>query len=132
MKLFIDMAVSQLGISVESATNAAGGVLGLIKDNASEGDFQQLADAVPGLGDVLSAGSGGGGLGGLMGAASGMLGGKAGAAVGLMGVMKSAGLSADQVGQFVPMLFQFLQSKAGAGVVSSVLGQIPELKKLVG
>lgn len=131
MKEFIDMAVSQLGISEQSATEAAGGVLGLIKDKADDSDFQQLARAVPGLDDVVHAGSGGG-LGGLMGAASGMLGGKAGAALGLMGVMKSAGLSKDQVGSFVPMLLQFLQAKAGPGLVSSLLGQVPELKNLVG
>ena len=132
MKEFIDMAVSQLGISEPSATSAASGVLGLIQDQAGEGEFRRLADAVPGLDDVLNAGSGGGGgLGGLMGAASGMLGGRAGAALGLASVMQSAGLSAEQVGSFVPMLLKFLETKAGAGVVSSVLARVPELQKLL-
>lgn len=130
MQEFIQMAAGQLGISEDSAKTATGGVLDLIKDQTTEGDFGQLAAEVPGLTDMLGQG-GGGGLGGLMGSAAGMLGGKAGAALGLMGVMKSAGLSTDQVGSFVPMLFQFLKGKAGEGLVAKVLSQVPELKELV-
>ncbi len=130
MQEFIQLAVSQLGISENSAKTATGGVLEMVKDQVSDEDFGKLAGAVPGLSDMLG-GGGGGGLGGLMGAASGMLGGKAGAAAGLLGMAKSSGLSMDQLGSFVPMLFGFLKGKAGDGVVTSILGQVPELKKFL-
>lgn len=137
MQEFIDMAASQFGISQDSAKSATGGLLNYVKDQVSDGDFDQLAGAVPGLSDVLGAtgaseGGGGGGLGGLMGAAAGMLGGQAGGALGVLGMLQSAGLSMDQVGSFVPMLVSFLKGQAGDGVVDSLIGQIPELKKLLG
>lgn len=136
MQEFIQMAVSQLGIGEDAAKTATGGVLEMVREQASDADFGKLAAEVPGLTDMLGAagsgGGGGGGIGGLMGAAAGMLGGKAGGALGLMSVLQSSGLSMDQGKAFVPMLFGFLKDKAGAGLVGTVLSQAPELKKFLG
>ena len=132
MQEFIQMATSQLGIGEDVAKSATSGVLQMVKDKVGDGDFGQLSAAVPGLSEMAGAGaSGGGGLGGLMGKAAGMLGGKAGASAGLIGVLASSGLSPDQVGSFVPLLFNFIKDKAGAGVFNTLVDKIPEIKGML-
>jgi hypothetical protein len=138
MNDFIQMAVSKLGVSEQSAKSATGGVLDMIQKQVGGGDFSKLLGAVPGAADLLksapaSGGSGGGGgLGGILGAASGLLGGKAGSILGAASMLEKSGLSLDKAGPFVSMLMDYFKGKAGNDLVSQILGKVPDLKKLVG
>ena len=138
MQGFIDMAAGQLGITPDNARSASGGLLQMIQKNVDGGDFQQLLGAVPGAEEVLKAapqtGGGGGGslLGGLAGKAASMVGGQAGGALGLASLLGQSGLGASQATSFVSLFVDYLKGKAGAGMVSQILGQVPELKGLVG
>jgi len=132
MQEFIQMATSQLGIGEDTATTATGAVLKMVKAKLGDGDFGQLSAAVPGLAEMATGGSGGGGLGGLMGKAAGMLGGQAGGAAGLLGLVTSSGLSLDQAGSFVPLLFNFIKGKAGTDLFNTLVQKIPEIKGMLG
>ncbi|MEO1173846.1 MAG: DUF2780 domain-containing protein [Myxococcota bacterium] len=130
MNEFIQMAVSQLGVSEDGATSATQGVAGLLSSQMEGGDFSALAGAVPGLSELASGGGGeGGGLGAIGGMLAGAVGG-GGAASGLA-ALASSGLSTDQLGPFVKMSFEFIKSKAGAELVQKALGAVPELANLI-
>ncbi len=129
---FVSSAAQSLGVSTDQAGQAAGGLLGMIKDKVDGGDADALMKALPGAESFVGGGGGGGGLGGLMGAASGLLGGKAGAALGVMGLFEKSGLDAGQAGSLVSMFFDFATKNAGGDLVNRILEQIPDLKGLLG
>ena len=137
---FIKQASGSLGIGEDSAGATAGGLLHLIKGQAAKADGDALVNAIPGAAQLMArtpqaaASSAGGGdlLGGIMSKAGGLLGGKAGSALSVMGLFKQSGLSGDQAGSFASLFFDFARSKAGSDLVGRILGQIPELKKLLG
>ncbi len=144
---FVGMASSQLGIGQDSAKSATGALLGAIKGGADQADFTKLLGALPGAADLLKGGSSaGGGLGGLLGgltggaksaggglmqAAGSLLGGKAGGALGLLGALQGAGLDPAKGGSFITMFLNFAKGQAGAGLLSSIAGKIPELSKFL-
>jgi hypothetical protein len=61
-----------------------------------------------------------------------MLGGQAGGALGLVSLLSQSGLGASQATSFASMFVDYLKGKGGTDVVGKVLGQVPELKGLVG
>jgi hypothetical protein len=123
----IQQLVSSLGVNEDQAKGGAGLLFNLAKDKLGAGDFQQLADKVPGVSDLLgsapassaSASAGGGMMGALGGMASslgaGGLGDKLGGLGDLAGLasgFSQLGLSSDMVGKFVPCPSRpFLRSK---------------------
>ncbi len=117
----VETIANQLGINEQQATGGAGLLFQLAKDKLSGGEFSQVADAVPGIEDMMGAApDSGGGLGGLLGAMGGMLGGKAGQ----LGELASAaqgfsklGLDSGMIGQFVPIILSFVQQQGGEGVM---------------
>ncbi len=139
MQDFIRMAAQQLGTSEDSARSTTAGLMDLIKENASAGDFQELLGKVPGAEGLIgqaagaAAGTGGGGgmLGGLAGKASSMLGGNLGAGLGALAVLKNAGLDSGNAGSLVSLFAGYLKDKAGAALVTKVLGNVPGLLQLV-
>lgn len=154
---FIKQATSQLGISEQSAKQATGGVLGLLKQNSDGGQFGQLMSKIPGADQLVSqfgnaaapaqssggglggalggllggGGSSGGGGGGLMGMAAGLLGNKAGGAGQLLGILGNSGISPDKGMNFAGMLMGFLKQKGGADLLGGVLKNFPDLAKLI-
>ena len=118
----IKQLIGNLGISEEQAKGGAGLLFNLAKEKLGSGDFQQLAEKVPGITDLLNAapepGKGGGLMGTLSGAASafGSLGGKMeglGNLAQLAGGFSQLGLSADMVGKFLPIVLSFVQNQGG-------------------
>jgi len=105
------------------------------KDKISAEDNTALMGALPGAESLIGADkseAGGGGLmGGLMSAAGGLTGGKVGGALGVMSILKSANLDSNTGGSLVKMLFDFVQTKAGAGLVSRILEQVPDLEGML-
>lgn len=145
MQEFIAMAASKFGLSEESAGNLTGGLLGTVKEHVSAEQFSALADKIPGLDQLASAGgeaaeeAGGGGLlGGLtdaLGSSGGLLGDlaqKAGGAADIMGLVEKSGLDASQAGGFVSSLIDWIKEKADGGIVEQIVSQVPMLKNLLG
>jgi hypothetical protein len=136
---FIQSAVGSLGVSEGTAQSGVGAILQALQGNADAGDFQQLLSAMPGSEALLSkAGSsagagesGGGGLGGALGAVGSMLGGGSGSALGVLSMLQGSGLSADKLGPFVSKFIDFAKSSAGQALIGRVLSKVPEIAKFV-
>jgi len=131
---FIGQAAGSLGVSSDDATKATSGLLGMIQKEATDDDASSLMSALPGAMDLLSGSggkSGGGMMGNLMGAAGGLLGGKAGGALSLLGVFKDANMDTGQAASFAGMFVDYLTKNAGGDLVGRILGQVPELKKML-
>lgn len=134
IKDFIVQSAGSLGLSPANAGKATSGLLGLIQDQASTEDSASLLQALPGAGSILQsmeAQSGGGMMGNLMGAAGGLLGGKAGGALSILSIFKGAGMDTNQASSFAGMFMDFISKNADGDLVSRILGQVPELKKLI-
>lgn len=123
---------SQLNVTPEQAVGGTGAMLGLAKNQLSGTDYSQLGKGVPGL-DQLSGSNSLGSLGAL----SGMLGQSGGSKTsgldGLLGNVKSTsdlntafsalGMDSGMVGQFAPVILQYLGSQ---GASTSVLGKLAQ------
>ena len=123
---------SQLNVTPEQAVGGTGAMLGLAKNQLSGTDYSQLGKSVPGL-DQLSGSNSLGSLGAL----SGMLGQTGGSKTsgldGLLGNVKNTndlntafsalGMDSGMIGQFAPVILQYL---GGQGASSSVLGKLAQ------
>ncbi len=125
MMELVQMLTNNLGVSEEQAKGGAGMLFNMAKEQLGTGDFQQIADTVPGIGDLLNAAptaSGGGDSGGVMGMLGGIassLGGNAGGLgwlATLAGGFSQLGLDTDMIGKFVPTVLEYVQSQGGDGV----------------
>ena len=132
MQAFLQEASAKLGVGQDQAGRAVGGILKLIQDKADPADAKGLMDALPGAAELAGRESGGGIMGNVMGAAAGMLGGKAGAALDAAALFKGAGLDAGQGASLVGMFLDFARKNAGGELVEKILGQVPQLKGLLG
>ncbi|MEN8179241.1 MAG: DUF2780 domain-containing protein [Pseudomonadota bacterium] len=131
---FIQMAVSNLDLSEDTARSATGGILQLIQEQVGGEDASQLMQQLPGsqeLVDSVSGGSSGSGLGGLVSKVGSMFGGDLGSAAGLLGMLGNSGLSADKLGPFASLFVGFLKNKADGGLVQQILDKLPELKEIL-
>lgn len=123
---------SQLNVTPEQAVGGTGAMLGLAKNQLGGGDYSQLAKSVPGL-DQLSGSNSLGSLGAL----SGMLGQSGGSKTSgldsILGNVKNTsdlntafsalGMDSSMVGQFAPVILQYL---GGQGASTSVLGKLAQ------
>lgn len=124
---------TQLNVTPQQAVGGTGAMLGLAKNKLSSGDYTQLTKQVPGL-DALSGSNALGGLNGL----GGLLGsGGSKDAAGLdsaLGNVKSTadmnsaftklGMDSGMVGQFAPVILQYLGQQGVGGTVLQSLGSI--------
>lgn len=124
---------SQLNITPEQAVGGAGAMLGLARNNLSSDDYGQLAKAVPGL-DLLSGANALGGLSGL----GELLGSNKGSqsaldkALGndvenrgdLDNAFKALGMDTGMIGQFAPLILQYLGQQGIAGSLLQNLGSL--------
>ncbi len=127
MNELITQLVSQLGVQEGQAKGGAGLLLKLAQSKLG-GDFSKVAQALPGVQDLISSAPASGGAAKLLGGLAGALGG--GKAGGLADLASLAGgfsqlkLDPSMIGKFVPVILGFVQSKGGQDVVrilSSVL-----------
>ncbi|WP_367598352.1 DUF2780 domain-containing protein [Pseudomonas fulva] len=124
---------SELKITPEQAVGGAGAMLGLARNNLSSDEYAQLTQAVPGL-DLLAGADALGGLSGL----GEMLGNNSdsqlalGRTLGsnvedrsdLDNVFKALGMDTGMIGQFAPLLLQYLGQQGIAGSLLQNLGRI--------
>lgn len=125
---------SQLDITPEQAIGGTGAMLGLAKNQLSSTDYSQLSKSVPGL-DQISGNSALGAMGGL-GALGGLLGksGESSALDGLLGNVKDTndlnnafsalGMDSGMIGQFAPVILQYLGQQGVGGTLLQSLGGI--------
>ncbi|MDJ0897921.1 MAG: DUF2780 domain-containing protein [Xenococcus sp. MO_188.B8] len=119
----IGLLTQGLNVNEDQAKGGAGLIFQLAKQQLGDSDFAQVANAVPGLDDLLGAapqeesGMMGaiGSLAGALGGSGGTLGKLAGLAS-LVGGFEQLGLNPDMIGQFVPIILSFAQNQGGDNV----------------
>lgn len=124
---------SQLSITPEQAVGGAGAMLGLARNNLSTYDYGQLSKAVPGL-DLLSGANALGGLSGLgellgenkdsQSALSKALGNDVESRSDLDNAFKALGMDSGMIGQFAPLILQYLGQQGIAGSLLQSLGSL--------
>lgn len=110
---------SQLGVSTEQAAGGTAALFSLAKSQLSGDQFSGVTDQVSGLGTLLG-GTGTGNGGGLL---SGVLG-NVKTLAGVQQAFSALGLSPEMIGQFTPIITQFLGNQ---GVAGSVIGTLQNL-----
>ncbi|HEY0705324.1 MAG TPA: DUF2780 domain-containing protein [Polyangia bacterium] len=144
----IQNVTTALGIDATSATGAVGSVFKLLKQQAPADAMAEVEAKIPEANGWMAAAppagdaSSGGGLGGLLGGAAGALGGLgglgeslaqgAGPLAGLVATLSKLGIGSDGLGKLLPLVLQFVQSRAGEGVVGKLLSAAPALAQLAG
>ncbi|MCU5785087.1 hypothetical protein B27N_00090 [Alcanivorax marinus] len=107
---------SQLGVSKQQAAGGTAALFSLAKTQLSGDQFSGITSQVSGLGSLLGGGD--------QGATGGMLGGVLGNVKTLAGVQQAfnaLGLSPEMIGQFTPIITQFLGNQGVAGPVIGAL-----------
>ena len=122
-------ALTALNVKPEQAIGGTSAMLGLAKNKLSANDYAELAKSVPGI-DKLSGGAGN------LGALAGLLGssGKSAGLENALGNVKDTndlntafsalGMDSDMVGQFAPILLQYLGNQGVAGNLLTSLSSI--------
>ncbi|WEK30720.1 MAG: DUF2780 domain-containing protein [Candidatus Pseudomonas phytovorans] len=121
---------SELKITPEQAVGGAGAMLGLARNNLSSDDYGQLTKAVPGL-DLLAGANALGGLGEMLGknsdsqsALSNALGNNVENRSDLDTAFKALGMDSGMIGQFAPLILQYLGQQGIAGSLLQNLGSL--------
>jgi hypothetical protein len=121
LKELIDMLTTNLGINGMQAEGGAAVLFKAAKDKLGSDEFGRLLGGVPGLSDLMhKAPAGGGGLGGLLGGLAGAMGGNAGAIATILTGFGKLGLTADHARKFVPVILEYLKSRVGPDVASTL------------
>ena len=125
MSELISQLVSQLGVQEGQARGGAGLLLKLAQSKLG-GDFGKVAQAIPGVQDLIGAAPAEGGAAKLLGGLAGALGGsKAGGLAdlaSLAGGFSQLKLDPSMISKFVPVILGFVQSKGGQDVVKLLAG----------
>lgn len=116
---------SGLNVTPQQAVGGTGALLGLARNKLSGSDYGQLSQSVPGL-DQLAGTNALGNLG--LGNVLGNSGGSALGNVQSMGDVNKAfsalGMNSSMVGQFVPVILQYLGQQGASGSVLQSLGSV--------
>ncbi len=121
----LDVLTDQLGVTEEQAKGGVGAIFNLAKEKLGDTDFSKVAEAVPGMDDLLGAAPESGGLAGMVGGLASKIGGgagKLGSLASLAGGFKGLGLDSGMVGKFIPIILSFVQSKGGDSIKSLLAG----------
>lgn len=116
----IGILTGQLGISPQQAMGGVGSIFSVAQQRMSPGDFSQLSNSVPGMDRYLSAvpqqvaSSNSSSLLGLIGGQNNTLGNLASVA----GSFQALGMNTTMIGQFVPVMLQYVQGQGGAGTMN--------------
>jgi hypothetical protein len=121
-------ALSELNVTPQQAVGGTGAMLGLAKNQLNSTDYSELAKSVPGI-DKLSGGGELGALAGLLGSS-----GKAAGLDNALGAVKNTsdlnnafsalGMDSGMIGQFAPVLLQYLGQQGVGGSLLESLGGI--------
>ena len=121
----LSMLTEQLGVTEDQAKGGAGAIFNLAKEKLGDADFGKVAEAVPGMEELLGAAPASGGLAGVVGGLASKLGGgagKLGSLASLAGGFKNLGMDSGMVGKFIPIILSFVQSKGGDSIKNILAG----------
>jgi hypothetical protein len=122
----LDALTSQLGVTSEQASGGAGSLFKMAQSNLSEDDFSQIAEVVPGIDDMMSAVAPAGKEPSTAGAVASMLGdnNSAGNLASLASSFGDLGMDSNMIGQFMPIILDYLKSQGGETVMSLMKGAL--------
>ena len=123
----IEQLTQGLGVDENQAKGGAGLIFKMAKEQLGDGDFAQVASAIPGInnliGEAPAAGKGiAGAIGGLAGAIGGGSGGKLANIAALAGGFSQLGLNPSMASKFIPIILSFTQSKGGDQIKDILAG----------
>ena len=123
----IQQLTQNLQVDETQAKGGAGLIFKMAKEQLGDGEFAQVASAVPGISSLIGqAPSGGkgiaGAIGGLAGAVGGGSGGQLSNIAALAGGFSQLGLNPGMASKFIPIILSFTQSKGGDGVKNILAG----------
>ncbi|MCG7853648.1 MAG: DUF2780 domain-containing protein [Methanosarcinaceae archaeon] len=122
----LQLLTSQLGITEEQAKGGSGLLFKMVKEELGSGEFRQVANAIPGIEDLISSAPESGDLSSALGGLASSLGGGAGQLgnlASLAGGFKNLNLDSGMVNKFIPIILSFVQAKGG-GTVKSILENV--------
>ena len=123
----IQQLTQNLGVDENQAKGGAGLIFKLAQEKLGDGEFAQLASAVPVISNLIGeAPQPGGGIAGALGGLAGAMGGGSQLAnmAALAGGFGQLGLNPAMASKFVPIILSFVQSQGGEqlrGLLAGVL-----------
>jgi hypothetical protein len=123
----VDLLTSQLGITKGQASGGAGSIFQLAKQNLEVEDFASVAQAVPGIDQMIGAAPKVEGSSSSLGGISSMLGGsskKLGGMAGLTSSFEKLGLSSNMVDKFIPIILDYVKKSGGESVMNLLKGAL--------
>lgn len=105
----IGLLGSTLGVSQTQAIGGASAILGKAASNMSSSDVSALSEKIPSISSMLTGNS----------QTSNMLGALA-SSTSLGSQFSALGMDSSMVGQFIPLILQFINSEAGSGLMQAV------------
>lgn len=123
----IQQLTQGLGVDESQAKGGAGLIFKMAQEKLGDGEFAQLASAVPAVSGLIGeAPAGGKGMAGAIGGLAGALGGGKASQVAnmaaLAGGFSQLGLNPGMASKFIPIILSFVQSKGGDGVKDILAG----------
>ena len=121
----VDILTRQLGVQEQQAKGGAGLLFQLAQEKLQDEEFSQIAQYIPGIGELLGAAPQAGGMASALGGLASAMGAPAsvGNLANLAGGFSKLGLNAGMVNQFVPIILSYIQGKGGIGA-SQLLEQV--------
>ena len=121
----IQMLTSQLGIPENKARGGAGLIFNLAKEKLDSGEFDSIADVVPGVEGMMRAAPEPGGLAGALGGFASAFGGgsKLGNLATLVGGFKELDLDSDMIASFGKIIMSYVQER-GDDSVKAILNKV--------
>jgi uncharacterized phage infection (PIP) family protein YhgE len=121
-------ALSELNLTPQQLLGGTGAMLGLAKNQLSSTDYSELAQSVPGI-DMLSGGGELGTIAGLLGSSGKVAGldnvlGNVKDTNDLNNAFSALGMESGMIGQFAPLILQYLGQQGVAGSLLQNLGGI--------
>ncbi|MCD6532922.1 MAG: DUF2780 domain-containing protein [Deltaproteobacteria bacterium] len=117
----VSMLVSKLGVTEKQAEGGAGAIFKTAQSRMTESDYKQLSDSVPEADALQSSAPEPSASKGLVSGAASMLGGKAGSSLeggtGLLSSFKELGMDSEMLGQFTPVIYDYVKEKGGSMVM---------------
>lgn len=121
----IQQLTQNLGIEEKQAKGGAGLIFQMAQQKLGDGEFSQVANAIPGVSDLLGAApQADAGLAGALGGLAGAFGGGGNVAnlAALAGGFTQLGINPGMVGKFVPIILSFAQNQGGDQVKNILAG----------
>lgn len=129
MNEIVVQIADRVGISTDVAEKAVGMMLGFLQREADDGAVARMIEAIPGATDLVAQFSGTGSGGGLLGGIMGALGG--GGIMGLGQQLMSQGLGMGEITALAKETIAVARQYAGDEVVDQVVASVPGLGQFV-